>query len=105
MHDDLLETLEAEGAGVGACERFARACFTRAAEDSGRAAFLFALGTIAQRFAAHYLERPLHAGEAEALQAKLRGHMERMQALSPDDSAGHLAMLNALVVAELESAE
>ena len=102
MHQDLIETLEAAGSGVGAYEQFARACLARAATDRANAAFLFALGMIAQRFAAHYFERPLSVKQTEALKAKLRGHMARMKALSPDDAASRLEVLNAMIVDELE---
>ncbi len=105
MYLDLLEALEAAGSGVGAYEQFARACLDRAAVDRDHAAFLFALGMIAQRFAAHYFERPLSVTEADALKAKIRAYMERMQDLSPDDDATKLAVLNGMIIDELEGGE
>ncbi len=102
MHRDLLQALEAAGSGVGAYEQFAQACLDRAASNRDHAAFLFALGMIAQRFAAHYFERPLSVKEADALKAKIRAYMDRMQDLAPDDAAARLAVLNGMIVDELE---
>ncbi len=104
MHQDLLEELEAAGAGVGAYEQFAQACFRRALEDRDRAAFLFVLGTAAQRIAAHYFERPLSVKEADAIEARIRGHLHRLRAVPPEDAAGQLRAINEMAVDELDGA-
>lgn len=101
MFQDLLQTMEAAGSGVAAYDQFAKACLDRAADDRDNAAFLLVLGMIAQRFAAHYFERPLSVKQADALKTKIRAHMERMQGLAAEDAAAKLAALNTMIVDEL----
>ena len=105
MFQDVLQTLEAAGSGVAAYDQFAKACLDRAADDHENAAFLFVLGMIAQRFAAHYFERPLSVKQTDALKTKIRAHMERMQDLSAEDTAAKLTVLNAMIVDELQTSD
>ena len=105
MYENLLKALEAKGSGVRGYEDFAASCLERAVTERESAAFLFVLGMIAQRFAAHYYERPLSVAETVAQKDKIRGYMERMKGLGANDAGARLAVLNGMVVDELQLAE